>query len=350
MAAAATTPLLFFSALALAALLALPRAAALGVAGSSAASRLMSNLIVTANGKQHAGMFPYSGSNSPKAIADLKAGANIVSISTIPFSVQQENYFPKLTMPVAIATYSLFTKSQIVASLNPAQVASIMLGRVRSWSQAPGSKSKASIIFAARADPSGTTAIVTKYLQEQLKGWPKGLVGTGPFAFGPTTVGKHGHEALLDYIHSTPNAVGWLESATGRTSGLYEIALPTFYGKPVTSKTGTVYDALTGALFSYPPLASFSFAKVSLSSNKGVNSYPVVSFVYAFASPDMRPWKKAGLTHRDFLLYTQTVTCQALVKALGLNPLKSGKVIAINRAAMHGIKVVAGKSSFVLPP
>eukprot|EP00897_Mesotaenium_endlicherianum_P007598 jgi/Mesen1/6867/ME000351S05973 len=318
------------------------------VGGASAAIRLQQRMIAAINLKyKSAGLLPYGISNSNGGIVGLKKGAYAVGIGNVPFSPLQEKFYPKYTLPQAIATYSLFTTNPILQQVDPVTLGRMMRGVIKTWAQVKGAIIKGPIVWAGRADLSGTTSQTTTYMRRQLgTGWPTKFVGQGPFNFGPTTKLFAGSVGVARKIRGDPYAVGFLETSFGKANLLAEIAIKNANGKFMISTGGTVYPAVIKTFY---PSASFSWYRISLVNYKAPTQYPIASFIYAFTRTTLAPYGRTGGIAKAYLLYTMSKPGQALVKAAGMNPLIT-KLVTQNKVAIRKLALGKGvRMPFIAP-
>ncbi len=111
-------------------------------------------------------------------------------------------------------------------SLTPELVADVFLGHVTRWNdpklaaENPGrALPDEAIVVVHRADGSGTSAALTAYLSKTSPAW-RDAVGAGTSPRFPVGVGAKGNEGVTAYVKSTPLAIGYVELAYARQSGV----------------------------------------------------------------------------------------------------------------------------------
>jgi phosphate transport system substrate-binding protein len=110
--------------------------------------------------------------------------------------------------------------------LAPELVADIFLGTVARWDDARLAAANPSATFAPepiaivhRADGSGTSAALTKFLSAHHAGFRE-RVGAGKIPSFPVGVGAKGNEGVAASIKSTPGSFGYVELAHAKSAGL----------------------------------------------------------------------------------------------------------------------------------
>lgn len=298
--------------------------AALPFGGASSSTRLLNQWIFSLKAQHRkVTMVPYIATNSPDALLGLKSDKFLCAVSDIPYAPKDEQYFDKYTFPLMINTFSLFTGGNIIPRLTGAQISAIMLGQVTHWRQIPGARYKGNgaIELIVRADPSGTTYLVTQYLRHINPKFPSQLFGQGPYKYGPTTVGAHGTAAQIALIKANPNAIGWAASSEGYEAKLVEVAIPNGAGKFVKAATSDVYPSVNKT--GYPTNRAFSWAAIppKLLFSPDPRSYPIVGFVYGITRKNYYKSKDAFVSvMKATLIWTQSPAGQALGKVFHYQP------------------------------
>jgi len=221
----------------------------------------------------------YSGVGSGTGRANLAAGtvnfagsdSPIPSSETASFNGKKVLYFPVLLGPIALA-YNLSGVSNL--KLTAPVIANIFQGKIKTWND-PSIKSinpgvslpGTSITVARRSDSSGTTANFSQFLVEAAPGvWKLGTDST--INWPATSRGGNGNGGVAQIVKSTPGAIGYVDYADAKASGL------TFAS--VKNKAGS-YIAPT------PASASAAASQATVASDltfsaiwaAGASSYPI---------------------------------------------------------------------------
>lgn len=111
-------------------------------------------------------------------------------------------------------------------ALDAELLADVFLGKVALWNDPRLAASNPSVTFAPepisivhRADGSGTSAALTKFLSAHHEGFRE-RVGAGKIPSFPVGVGAKGNEGVAASIKSTPGAFGYVELAHAKSAGL----------------------------------------------------------------------------------------------------------------------------------
>jgi ABC-type phosphate transport system substrate-binding protein len=278
------------------------------IGGSSAAAPLESLLITGANGR-HAGIPPYASTNSLEGRLGLKSGVYQIGVSTVPFTLPELQGFTPYTIPHAIATYS-FVTNKAGLRLTQKQLAAIYLGRITNWRQISGSGLSGPITPVARSDASGVTQIVWDYLFVSHSGWPYSLVGEGPFKYARNVLLVKGSNAQLQAVVKNRLAIGYGQTGIALALGLKEVAIPNRAGIFLTaasSRAGSIIGAIPRVL----PPRNKPWTGISLIYNEGVDTYPIVSFIYHLFKSNYVAQGKIGGVVAAFGLYAQSNLAQA---------------------------------------
>jgi len=173
----------------------------------------------------------YNGVGSGTGRNNLAAGTvNFAgSDSIIPttdqakFKGKQVLYFPVVTGPVTLS-YNLPHVPKL--NLSAQVIAGVFDGQIKTWDDPaiqadnPSASLPATpITLAVRSDSSGTTANFTKFLVEAAgSAWP---LGTNSTITWPATSRKaSGNSGVAQIVKSTPGAIGYVDYATAKASGL----------------------------------------------------------------------------------------------------------------------------------
>lgn len=151
------------------------------------------------------------------------------------------------------------------------------------------------IVAAHRSDSSGTTAVLTTYLNKASpEVWGSELVGFSidwPVDATGRGVGGKGNEGVTNIVKTTPYAIGYVELSYAITQGLQVAAMRNAEGFCVKPTSQTVFNAVENAVMNIPqsPLDDWSDVLLQMLNPPGRDSYPIISFSYIFvyrAYPD----------------------------------------------------------------
>jgi len=172
----------------------------------------------------------YGGGGSGKGRSDLASGvvqfagsdSPIPSDETANFKGKKVLYFPVFLGPITMS-YNLSGVSNL--KLTPAVIADIFQGKITKWND-PAIKSINSgaklpstpITLAVRSDSSGTTANFSLFLQTAAKNWKLGTSST--INWPKSAHAGNGNGGVAQVIKSTPGAIGYVDYADAKASGL----------------------------------------------------------------------------------------------------------------------------------
>jgi phosphate transport system substrate-binding protein len=165
--------------------------------------------------------------------------------------------------------------------LSPDVVSGIFLGTIKKWNDAkiaklnPGAKLPGDAITVAyRSDGSGTTAVFTEYLAKVSPAW-KDKVGAGKSVSFPTGLGAKGNEGVAGQLKTTPGAIGYIELAYAKQTGLSYAAIQNRAGKFVSPAPDASTAAAAAAAGSLP-----DDMRMSIVDAPGDGAYPISAFTY----------------------------------------------------------------------
>jgi phosphate transport system substrate-binding protein len=221
----------------------------------------------------------YGGGGSGKGRTDLASGVvNFAgSDSTIPpeetanFKGKTVLYFPDVIGPITIS-YNLSGVSKL--QLSAPVIANIFQGKIKKWNDAaikadnPGASLPGTpIVIARRSDSSGTTSNFSKFLVEAAGSTWK--LGTGSTINWPATSrGGNGNAGVAQVVKSTPGAVGYVDYADAKASGLSYASVKNQAGQYIAPSPASASAAASQA--SVKPDLTFSAIWAP-----GANSYPI---------------------------------------------------------------------------
>jgi phosphate transport system substrate-binding protein len=221
----------------------------------------------------------YGGGGSGKGRTDLAAGTVQFAGSDSPIPADEKSsfkgkkvlYFPVVIGPITLS-YNLSGVHNL--KLTPPVVANIFQGKIKTWNDSaiksinPGVHlPSTSITIARRSDSSGTTENFSQFLVEAAPGvWHLGSNST--INWPAASRGGNGNGGVAQIVKSTPGAIGYVDYADARASGL------TFAS--VKNKDGNFIAPTTQS-------ASAAASKASVAPNltvsaiwaPGASSYPI---------------------------------------------------------------------------
>jgi phosphate transport system substrate-binding protein len=185
--------------------------------------------------------------------------------------------------------------------LTPEVLTSIFLGEITKWDDPklaevnPGAKLPSQpITVVYRSDGSGTTAVFTDYLAKVAPGW-KEKVGAGKSVKFPAGLGAKGNEGVAGQLKTTPGAIGYVELAYAKQTGIRYAALRNKAGQIVQPELAAISAAAAGALAGMP-----EDLRVSIVDPAGDTAYPVAAFTYILVYEEQADAAK-GKALADFL-------------------------------------------------
>lgn len=163
--------------------------------------------------------------------------------------------------------------------LNPALLANIFLGKIKTWNDAQIAAVNAGvklpntpIVIAHRSDGSGTTNIFTTYLAAVSTDWNTSP-GKGSSVNWPAGLGGKGNEGVAGLIKQTPGAIGYIELAYAMQNKMSFAKLQNKAGNFITP---TVASTSAAGNIQIP-----ADAKVSLTNTEAADGYPISGFTWA---------------------------------------------------------------------
>jgi len=200
----------------------------------------------------------YGGGGSGKGRTDLASGTvNFAgSDSTIPdkekanFSGKTVLYFPVVIGPITMS-YNLSGVSNL--KLTATDIAGIFDGKIKTWND-PALKADNSgvslpstpIKLAVRSDSSGTTANFSSFLVEA--GGSAWTLGTSSTINWPKTAqAGNGNGGVAQIVKSTPGAIGYVDYADAKASGLTFASVKNKDGNYIAPSTASATAAAQNA-------------------------------------------------------------------------------------------------------
>jgi phosphate transport system substrate-binding protein len=267
----------------------------------------------------------YGGGGSGKGRSDLAAGvvqfagsdSPIPSDEIASFKGKTVLYFPVFLGPITMS-YNLSGVKNL--KLTPAVIAAIFQGQIKAWNDPaikkinPGvSLPSTPIALAVRSDSSGTTQNFSLFLQDAAgSAWKLGSSSTINWPSGAHA--GNGNGGVAQIIKSTPGAIGYVDYADAKASGLSYAS--------VQNKSGS-YIAPS------PTSASAAGSTVSLASNltfaavwqSSPTAYPITyqSWDLVYQKQSSQTTAKMLKAYIGYLLGSG----QKLLTSLGYAPLPS---------------------------
>ena len=210
-----------------------------------------------------------------------------------PMTVAQDSkatqlYGGKLTFPIALTTYSFFTRKAQGIQISGRTLADVYTGRTSQWGSVKAGLS-GTIVPICRNSPSGTTEVITSYLSYYDNSITiSTAVMTSVYPFNqngnlkspPTSNYPSGSLGMAQAVIDNPNAIAYIQTGIGANAQIAEM----YVGNPagaylaMTSTTADPYAAIPRQL----PDPTSSWNGIFLTNANGKNTYPIVSFEYTF--------------------------------------------------------------------
>jgi phosphate transport system substrate-binding protein len=156
--------------------------------------------------------------------------------------------------------------------LTPEVLAGIFLGQVTAWNDPALAAANPGVVLppeAINVVHRGTTAVFSAYLSETSGTWRR-LVGAGKELEWPVGVGGKGNEGVAALVRLIPGAIGYVELAYARQTGLATAAVRNRAGRFVGPGLAAVSAAAAGARV--PDDLRFSVVNAA-----GAQSYPLAA-------------------------------------------------------------------------
>lgn len=240
----------------------------------------------------------------------------------------------KYTLPQVFSGYSFVVQGSDSVRLTARQIYLIYVGRIKSWSQVPGSGFEGAILPIARGEPGGssTTEVITKWLQKNKAGIPTYEVGLGPWKTGNGNIRYYlGTNGVCTAVNLFGGSIGYAQTGIAvQVYGLQEVAVLNPARVYVKASTSDINQVLPRGL---PPSAGV-WSGVSLLNARGQRSYPIASFVYLFVRQHYGP--KGAAIVKPFLSFLFSTTAQKTVPGFYFAPLPT-KILVKNIAAIKRI-------------
>jgi phosphate transport system substrate-binding protein len=252
------------------------------------------------------GVVNFAGSDSPIAATELP-----------DFKGKTVLYFPVIIGPITLS-YNLSGVSSL--KLDPTVIANIFQGKITKWNDPaiaadnPGvSLPSTAITTAVRSDSSGTTQNFTLFLKDAVPSvWTLGSSST--IKWPSTARAGNGNSGVAQIVKSTSGAIGYVDYATAKASGLTFASVKNSAGDYVTPSPSSASAAADGVTVA----SNLTFAAAWAS---GASSYPVTyqSWVLVYAT---QPTSNDAALLKAYLGYLLGAG-QQLLPNLGYAPLPS---------------------------
>jgi phosphate transport system substrate-binding protein len=267
----------------------------------------------------------YGGGGSGKGRTDLASGtvqfagsdSPIPSDETSNFKGKTVLYFPVIIGPITMS-YNLSGVSNL--KLTPTLIANIFQAKITKWNDPaiakvnPGVKlPSTAITIARRSDSSGTTANFSLFLQDAVPTvWKLGTSST--INWPASSRGGDGNGGVAQIVKSTPGAIGYVDFADAKASGLSFASVQNKDGSFVAPSTTSASAAAGKATVA----SDLTFAAVWQS---GATSYPITyqSWVLVFQKQSSASTAKLLKAYIGYLLGDG----QKLLPSLNYAPLPS---------------------------
>ncbi len=265
----------------------------------------------------------YGGGGSGKGRTDLASGTVNFAGSDSPIPAKEASgftgktilYFPVIIGPITMA-YNLSGVSNL--KLSPAAIAGIFSGKIKTWND-PAIKADNSgaslpstpITLAVRSDSSGTTQNFTEFLVEATgSAWSLGSSST--IKWPSSARAASGNPGVAQVVKSTPGAIGYVDYATAKASGLSTASVKNKDGSFVAPSPASA----TAAAASVTAKPDLTFAAVW---QGGASAYPITYQSWDLVNAKQPTANDAAML-KAYLTYLLG-DGQKLLEQIGLAPL-----------------------------
>ena len=267
----------------------------------------------------------YGGGGSGKGRTDLASGvvqfagsdSPIPSDEVANFKGKTVLYYPILISPITVS-YNLSGVTGL--KLTAPVIADIFQAKITKWNDPaitalnPGVKlPSTAITIAHRSDSSGTTANFSEFLVEGAPGvWKLGSSST--ISWPANSRGGNGNGGVAQIVKSTPGAIGYVDYADAKASGLTYASIKNQAGSYVAPSVSAATTAADGA--TVKPDLTFSAIWAP-----GAGSYPITaqSWVLVYQKQSSANTTKMLKAYFGYLVGAG----QQLLPGLGYAPLPS---------------------------
>lgn len=236
-----------------------------------------------------------SGTGSGAGITDAAAGTVDIGGSDAYLSPAERSQFPGLeNIPVAVAALTVNYHLPGVRkplNLDGDVLARIYTGRIVTWNDpAIAALNKGvrlpsiKIVTLHRADSSGSTFLITSYMNDQAPGvWPSSNVGTTVnWPHLPGATAENGSGTMVDGCGAIKGCIAYIGVSYRKeiaTAGLGTASIANGAGKFEQATTTTIAEALTAFARSTPASGSQSLIN-------GKAGYPIINYEYTVVRTD----------------------------------------------------------------
>jgi phosphate transport system substrate-binding protein len=254
------------------------------------------------------GVVNYAGSDSPIPAAEA---------STFKSTVL---YFPVVIGPITLS-YNLSGLSKPL-QLTPTVIADIFQGKITTWNNSaiasinPGvTLPSTAITLAVRSDSSGTTQNFTLFLKDAVPSvWTLGSSST--IKWPSTARGGSGNGGVASIIKSTPGAIGYVDYADAKATGLTFASVQNKSGAYVAPSPTSASAAAAGVT----PAANLTFAAAWA---PGAGAYPITYQSWVLVYQTQANANDAAMLKAWIGYLTSPTGGQALLPNLGYAALPS---------------------------
>ncbi len=295
-----------FGALAVAASLCAPAAAAtqLTGAGSSFDYPFFSKAFYVYNQKNPDVTVNYQSIGSGGGIQQFTAKNVDFGATDVPMNAEElaRAGQPVLQVPVTLGGAAIaYNLPGVTATLRLTRqaIAAIYLGKILKWNDPQIARVNkgvnlpdSAIVVVHRSDGSGTSYIFTDFLSHVSSEW-KSKVGIGKSVSwpAPSAVGAKGNEGVAGQVRSTPGAIGYVELAYVVENKMPAALIQNKAGRWVACAEATV----AAAAATKPEVSPTNFSIVDAA---GANSYPIAGYSWVVL------YKKPSDAGRAKMLYS----------------------------------------------
>jgi phosphate transport system substrate-binding protein len=227
------------------------------------------------------GTVDFGASDAPMNEEELAKAPGMLHIPTVLGAVTVAYNVPGVQQPIRLSGEVL---------------ADVFRGQITKWNDPriaglnPGvSLPGRDILVVYRTDGSGTTYVFTDYLSGVSPAW-KQQVGIGKSVKWPVGLGAKGNEGVAGQVRQTEGAVGYVELAYARQTGLQTASVQNRAGQFVQPSVEATTAAAEGLAQQLGPNSDF---RVSIVNPAGAAAYPIASWTYLLVPPQMQDCAKA---------------------------------------------------------
>jgi len=267
----------------------------------------------------------YEPSNSAEGIQQFLAGQLDVAATEMPASEAQIASLPTkpVHLPILISgIVPIYNVSAIKGDLKHSAdaLAKIFAGKIKSWNDPAIAKTNdglelpaAPITVIRRADPSGTTFVLTHYLSKVSPDFQKSI-GEGMEVKWPNDKGAKGSAAMADLVKATPNAIGYVDLNFAQKAGLSVALVENADGKFVKATLETI-GAAADAVTTIP-----DDFRMDLNNAPGPRAYPIATYTYLLVPTQIEDLDRRSTIRRYLQWVTQSGQKLAMSLDYGILP------------------------------